>query len=126
MTLPAFPVVEPPVCALLAGFGQCGIRTPDDGIRPHLPFNLLHVIGGTSDQITDYAALDVDTFDLSVTAALDRAARIQAFLCYGGPHIVNGVVFDGFTTSTRPHDIPYGLPGVFRTSATYRVTTRRQ
>jgi hypothetical protein len=124
--LPAFPAVDAVCCDLLAGYGECGMRTPDDGLEAHMPYLLIHVIGGTSDPVTDYAAMDVDVFAASLPQAAAVSGQVQAFLEHSGPHVINGVVFDGFATSTRPHDIPYGLPGVYRTSATYRVSTRRQ
>lgn len=123
MTAGLFPDVEDVFCDLLADFGETGKITPPD-FTGLLPYIRVGCVGGNDDRVTDRSSIDVEVFGDSIISSNLLAEQIRQFLI-PGPHLINGVVLDGIGTLSRPRQLPWGTPDVFRSFATYRATARR-
>ncbi|GAA3750853.1 hypothetical protein [Micromonospora maritima] len=122
-----FPDVQKTLAALLeplaGGPGHAGSETPED-LQNVLPFiRIIRRPGGVSDNVNDYAFVDVDVFAARYDLAEPLAEDVRQFLT-GRPHAVGPAVLDRITCPGGPAERPWG-PGVRRFGATYRVVSRR-
>lgn len=123
MTAGLFPDSADVLCDVLAGFGDTGVITPPN-LETVLPFIRTGHVGGSDDLVTDRTTVDVDVFAGSITASNLLGERVRQFLL-AGPHVAGGVVLDLVRTVSGPRQFPWPTAGVFRCSATYRVSARR-
>jgi hypothetical protein len=122
-----FPDIEDALVVLLeplaGGEDHTGTETPAN-LQDVLPFIRVVRTGGFSDQVNDYATVDIDTFDATYrTGVKPLAERVRQFLT-GQTHRVGGVVLDRITCPNAPAELPWA-PGMRRMGATYTVVSRR-
>lgn len=121
-----FPDVQAALVALLeqlaGGAQHTGIETPEN-LQDVMPFIRVRRVAGASDQLHDYADVDVDVFAAEYRQAEPLAERVRQFLT-GPKHRVGDVVLDRIVCQSAPVELPWA-PGVRRIGATYLVVSRR-
>ncbi len=108
----------------LAGVGHTGTETPAD-LLGALPFIRVLRVGGGSDRLNDFPAVDIDVFAGTYAAAELLAEQVRQRVVGPPPAVA---VLDRAVCEVAPRELPWGTPddGVRRWGATYLITTRRR
>jgi hypothetical protein len=121
-----FPDVQRALATLLeplaGGEAHTGIETPA-GLQEVLPFIRVTRGGGPSDNVNDYARVDIDVFHSTYAESEPLAERVRQFLT-GQKHRLGAVVIDRIECPNTPAELPWA-PGIRRMGATYTVVSRR-
>lgn len=116
----SWPDVESVLVAGLGSYGTCGTETPPD-LQNHLPFVRIKRRGGTNDQFSDYARVDIDVFAETRAVGVPLTEEIRQYLLDGWALRQ----FDWVVTESGPQELPWDDPNVRRWVSTYRITARR-
>lgn len=123
-----YPDIELVLCDLLADLGNTGTRTPAD-LQDQLEFIRIRRVGGSDDQVTDRARVDVEVF--AATRAVGEALieDIRQRLSVRGPLTVTSggrpVVVDRTQLLAGPVELAWPDPEVRMFHATYQLESRR-
>lgn len=131
MTLPGFPDVAHAVCDLLADLATgADIEIPAD-LQSRVPWIRVTRTGGSSDRVTDNAALSVDVFADDAAAASAVAEQVRQRLTLGpfrsdvSFRTAHGQV-DGARVAVGPQLLPPTDSDNLRlVTASYQVSMRR-
>jgi len=128
---------------LVGGLSHVGNSTPAD-LQSRLPFHRVTRVGGADDRLTDFPAVDVDTYAATRSEARRAAEQARDLLTSGpwrdvvtddaGRRVVS--VIDGVDTDTGPFIPPASSQGgesatdstargVVRFTASYTLRARR-
>lgn len=141
MAAASFPDTEAITCRRLAGLvgglTHVGLATPSD-LQSRMPFVRVTRYGGSDDDVTDRAAIDVDVYAPTRSVARRVAEQVRDLLTAHPWRDVapDGAasVIDGVDTITGPFQPPAGLDSqvddpsvrqVVRYTAAYSVRARR-
>lgn len=120
--LAAFPDAEDVGLELLAGLAPTYLATPAT-LAP--PLIVVRRVGGFDNKITDRPRLQIQSFGNNHAQARDLAEACRQTILASPATSVAGVNIDQAITEAAPAFVDYGLPGIHRYVATYRLEYRR-
>lgn len=124
-----YPDIERVLCDLLADLGSCGTRTPAD-LQDQLEFIRVRRVGGSDDQVTDRARVDVEVFAGTRAAGETLTEQIRQRLSVRGPlSVISGgrvVVVDRSLLLAGPVELAWPDPETRMFHASYQTECRRQ